>query len=335
MLSRTLLAAALAAGMIVSAHTVSPRDANAETKLSMVYPFPDFLIYTKLCKELAEKINAAGKGVVQIDVLPFNSIKMFQQPTAVKGGRMDLVCTPAAFYARAIPENEVISTSNSSAAKVRENGGAAMIDQLHQKHFNAKYLGWTASGGRFRIYMKDAPKWTGDGLVDLKGIKLRDNPIYGAFFRALNGSTHPMASTQVYAALEKGVVNASAWATIGLQGLKWDKFLRHAVMPEFYQTDIGWIMNLDRWNKLDGKAKQLIQNTVIDHENSARATLQKLAADEKASLEKGGMQFHNVPNPDKYLKMAVDSAYARITERLKKAKRDTAHVAKLRSLYQE
>ena len=335
MLSRTLLAAVLAAGMIVSVHTVAPRDASAETKLSMVYPFPDFLIYTKLCKQLAEKINARGKGVVQIDVLPFNSIKMFQQPTAVKGGRMDLVCTPAAFYARAIPENEVISTSNSSAAKVRENGGAAMIDQLHQKLFNAKYLGWTASGGRFRIYMKDAPKWTSDGLVDLKGIKLRDNPIYGAFFRALNGSTHPMAATQVYAALEKGVVNASAWATIGLQGLRWDKFLRHAVMPEFYQTDIGWIMNLDRWNKLDGKAQQLIQNVVIEHEKSARATLQKLAADEKASLVKGGMQFHNVPSPDKYLKLAVDSAYARIVERLKKAKRDTAHVAKLRSLYQE
>ncbi len=40
----------------------------AETKLTLVYPFPDFLVYTKNCKNLAKKINATGKGGVQIEV---------------------------------------------------------------------------------------------------------------------------------------------------------------------------------------------------------------------------------------------------------------------------
>ena len=57
--------------------------ALAETTLTLVYPFPDQLIYTKLCKELVDKINTAAKGEVKIDVKPFNSIKMFEQPTAV------------------------------------------------------------------------------------------------------------------------------------------------------------------------------------------------------------------------------------------------------------
>lgn len=319
----------LGVGALIAGAPGAP--ARAATELTLVYPFPDFLIYTKQCKDLAARITKAG---ITVKVLPFNSIKMFQQPTAARKGRVDLVCTPAAFYARAIPENEAISTSNVGAETVRANGGTAMIDQLNQKHYNVKYLGWTGAGGRFRIYMKDAPKFNG-GMLDLTGVKLRDNPIYGAFFKAMQGSTHPMGATQVYAALEKGVVNASAWATIGLKGLKWDKFLRHAVEPEFYQTDIGWIMNLDRWKKLSAGDRKILQDELIAAEIRHENTLKGLATSERATLVKEGMTFHNVPNAAAYSKLAVDSAYARMMGRLEKAKRPTAHVSKLRALYQQ
>ncbi len=309
--------------------------AKAETELTLVYPFPDFLIYTKLCKQLVDKINEAGKGVVKINILPFNSIGMFKQPPAVRAGRVDISCTPAAFYARGLPEAEAVATSNSSPAAVRANGGFKLLDDLHQKLFNVKYLGWTASGARFRIYMKNPPKFSTQGLVDFSGVKLRDNPIYGAFFRAMNATTHTFRATDTYSALEKGVVDAAAWATVGLQGLKWDKFLRHAVEPEFFQTDIGWIMNLDKWKSLDAKTQAVIQQTVIAHEGAGRATLQGLATAERKKLEAEGMKFYSVPNPKAYFKLAVDSAYQRMTDRLKKAKRDTAIVAQLRAKWRE
>jgi len=307
----------------------------AATELTLVYPFPDFLVYTKMCKELAQKITQRGKGMVSVKVLPFNSIGMFKQPTAIRKGRVDIACTPAAFYARAIPENEAVSTSSSSPKAVRANGGMKMLDGAHQKYFNMKYLGWTSSGALFRIYMKDAPKFTSKGVPDFTGIKLRDNPIYGAFFRAMNATTHPMKSSQVYSALEKGVVNASAWATVGLKGLKWDKFLRHAIEPEFYQTDIGWIMNLGKWKSLSPAARKLMQATIIEHENSARARLQKLAAAERATLIKEGMKFHKAPNRAAYLKLAIDSAYQRMEGRVKKAGRSTGHLGALRSAWQK
>jgi TRAP-type transport system periplasmic protein len=332
-----VLMTAAAAGIVGGlAFTQAPSSAKAdEVKLTLVYPFPDFLVYTKNCKALAQKINARGKGVVQIDVLPFNSIKMFQQAPAVSKGRVDLVCTPAAFYARAIPENEAISTASSTPMQARASGGTAIIDGLHRKHFNMKYLGWTAGGAKFRIYMKNAPKFNAQGLPDFAGVKMRDNPIYGAFLRALKASTHPLPSTAVFGALEKGVVDASPWATVGLKGLKWDKFLRHAVTPEFFQTDIGWTMNLNKWNGLSAKAKKILQDTVIEQEAINTAMLSKLAAQEEATLKKEGMVFHAVPNRAAYLKLAVDSAYERMMGRLNKAGRETAHVAKLRAAYQQ
>ncbi|MDJ0944865.1 MAG: TRAP transporter substrate-binding protein DctP [Kiloniellales bacterium] len=332
------LIAALAAPLAFCAALASPPlagGARAETTLTLVYPFPDFLVYTKSCKELAEKLNAAGAGVLKVDVKPFNSIGMFEQATAIQKGVVDLSCLPAAFYARALPENEAISTSNSGPEAVRANGGMAIIDELHQKHMGMKYLGWVDSGVKFHIYMKEAPKFTEAGLPNLKGVKMRDNPIYGAFFRALDAETHQMAATDVYPALQKGVVNASAWTSIGVKALKWDEFLRHRLDPDFYQTDISVIMNLKKWNGLDDAAKKILQDTVIAHEISSRAAREAEVVEEKKLLESEGMQIHAVKAGDEYLKIALESAYGRMTERLEKDGRPLDAAKKLRGLYQQ
>lgn len=324
-----------AAAAVIAATAFAAGPAAAETTLSLVFPFPDSLIYTKSCKALVKKINTAAAGEVKIDVKPFNSIKMFQQPDAVSKGAVDMVCTPAAFYAAKIPENEAISTSNSSPAIVRKNGGMKIIDELHQKYYNMKYLGWIDSGVGFYIYTEEPPKFKADGLPDFSGVKMRDNPIYGAFFRALGASTHNMPSNEVYSALEKGVVNASAWAAVGLIQFKWDKFLRHRVDPAFYQTDIGMLMNLDTWKSLSPKAQKIIQDTVIEHENSSRKARIADARAEAAQLKAEGMKFWETPAADEYLKIAIDSAYDRMTGRLKNMGRPLDAEQKLRKAYQE
>lgn len=305
-------------------------------ELTLVHPFPDALVYTKSCKEFVGKINKAGEGVVKVTVKGGDeAIKMFQQPAAARDGVVDMVCTPAAFYATQIPENEAISTSNSSPADVRKNGGMAVIDRLHARYMKLKYLGWIDSGPGFYIFTAEPPKLKPDGLPDFAGVKLRDNPIYGAFFRALGATTHNMPSTEVYSALEKSVVNASAWTSIGLMQLKWDKFLRNRVGPEFYQADIGMLMNLDRWNKLSAKAKDIVQKTAIEHESASRAARLKEVEAEQATLKKNGMAFHPLkPAAEKlYLKLAVDSAYERMEDRLKKANRPLDSAKQLRKLY--
>jgi hypothetical protein len=47
------------------------------------------------------------------------------------------------------------------------------------------------------------------------------------------------------------------------------------------------------------------------------------------------MKFYTVPNPKAYFKLAVDSAYQRMTDRLKKTKRGTGTVSRLRATWQE
>ena len=154
--------------------------------------------------------------------------------------------------------------------------------------------------------------------MDLSGVKLRDNPIYHAFFMAMNATTAGMPATEVYAASEKGVVDAAAWTSIGLMDLKWDKFMKYRVDPQFYNTDIGVIFNKDSWNSLSSESQDLIQNVVIEWEEKSYNDRQADVVAEAAALKAGGMEFvdHSPEGGAKYLKMADDAAWGRMKGRL-------------------
>lgn len=305
-----------AAGMAVA---MAPTLAQAEDRVSAVHAFPDFLVYTKTFLAMVDDINARGEGIVQIDVRGGpEAIGMFQQPAAVRDGVVDMVHTPGSFYGANVPEIDAMVASRVTPMEARENGGAALMDQAHQDRFGVKHLGWIDGGIKFHIYMNSEPKFNEDGVLDLTGVKLRDNPIYHAFFEAMNATTASMPATEVYAGLEKGVVDAAAWTEIGIPQLKWNEFLKYRVDPTFYNTDIGVIFNAEAWNALSAESQELIQSVVVEWEAKSYADRQtEVAADAKV-LADGGMTFvsHSEEAGAAYQKMADDAAWARMYERI-------------------
>ena len=308
---------ALAAASLAS--LLASTSAYAEDKVTAVHAFPGFLVYTQTFLAMVDDINARGKGIVQIEVKGGpEAIGMFQQPAAVRDGVVDMVHTPGSFYGKSVPEIDAMVASTVNPMEARANGGAALMDAAHQKRFNVRHLGWIDGGVQFHIYNSQKPKFGADGVLDLSGVKLRDNPIYDAFFMAMNATTAGMPATEVYAALEKGVVDAAAWTSIGLMDLKWDKFMKYRVDPQFYNTDIGVIFNKDSWNSLSAESQDLIQNVVIEWEEKSYNDRQADVVAEAAALKAGGMEFvdHSPEGGAKYLKMADDAAWGRMKGRL-------------------
>ncbi|MGI9371221.1 MAG: TRAP transporter substrate-binding protein DctP [Hyphomicrobiales bacterium] len=307
----------------------------AEDKVSAVHAFPTFLVYTKSFLAMVDEINKKGKGIVQIEVRGGpEAIGMFQQPQAVRDGVVDMVQTPGSFYGASVPEIDAMVAARVTPMDVRKNGGAALMDEVHQSRFNVKHLGWVDGGIRFHIYSTKEFKFGDDGVIDLTGVKLRDNPIYHAFFESLNATTASMKATEVYAALEKGVVDAAAWTSIGLMDLKWDKFMKYRVDPEFYNTDIGVIFNKDAWEKLSPESQKLIQDTVIEWEQKSYDARQKDKEADAAELQKRGMKFVKMSDEasTKYLAQAEDAAWGRMKGRMEKMG-GMENYDKLRKLY--
>jgi TRAP-type C4-dicarboxylate transport system substrate-binding protein len=311
-LQAVAFAVALAAALV-------PGRAQAVDQISAVHAFPTFLVYTKTFLAFVEDLNARGEGVVEITVRGGpEAIGMFEQPAAVRDGVVDMVHTPGSFYGASVPEIDAMVASHRSPMEVRANGGAALMDQAHRNRFNTTHLGWIDSGVHFHIYMVNEPTFNDNGVLDLTDVKLRDNPIYHAFFEALNATTSSMPSTEVFSALERGVVEATAWTAIGILDLKWDNFLNYRVDPSFYTTDIGIIMNLDSWNALSDESRRIVQETVIDWEQKSYDARQLDIVADAAALQEGGMQFVSMSEDGgvAYQTLADDAAWNRMLTRL-------------------
>jgi len=311
--------------------------AQAEDRISAVHAFPDFLVYTKTFLAMVDDINARGEGIVQIEVRGGpEAIGMFQQPEAVRDGVIDMVHTPGSFYGANVPEIDAMVASRVTPMEARANGGAAVMDAAHRERFNVTHLGWIDGGIKFHIFMNKAPVFDDNGVLDLTGVKLRDNPIYNAFFTALNATTSSMPATEVYSALEKGVVDSAAWTQIGIPQLKWNEFLTHRVDPFFYNTDLGVIMNLDAWNDLSQESRDLITTVVQEWEEKSYNDRQADVVTDNKVLSDGGMEFVSHPTEEAgaaYQKLADDAAWARMKDRIGDDAAGVERYNMLRKLY--
>ena len=196
-------------------------------------------------------------------------------------------------------------------------------------------LAWPDGGIGFHIYTAERPALRPDGMVDLSALTIRDNPIYHAFFEALGATTASLKSTEVYSALEKGVVDAAAFTSIGIRDQKWDKFLKYRIDPRFYRTDLAVIVNLDRWRALSAESRALLEAVAAEWEARSFAARAADREAEVAALAAGGMEIVAMEGAarDTYLRMASEAAWARMARRLERRGESTETVARLRALY--
>lgn len=285
-MKKSWLAALTLASVMMTGQAVAVETVTA------VHAFSPNLIYTQSFLDFVKKVNERGKGVVQIQVRGGPEvIGLPQQPDAVRNGVVDMAYTAASFYGGTVPERDVMVASNTNAPYARANGGIDLMNKIHQEKMGVYYLGWFDSGVKYNLYAVNKPKLDANGNLTVEGMRLRSNPVYDAFFKEVLGAQPiSLPTPEVYSALERGVVNATGWTQIGLNDLKWNRFLKYRVNPAFFSTDMGVIINLNRWNKLSEPAKKILQEVAIEHERDSSAKFGKLATEQLAKLDADGMQ---------------------------------------------
>jgi TRAP-type transport system periplasmic protein len=276
---------------LVAALAAAPQ-AHAVERISAVHAFAPSLIYTQSFLDFVKKVNERGAGVVQIDVRGGPEvIGLPQQPDAVRNGVVDMAYTAASFYAGSVPERDALVASNANAIHARGNGGIDLLNQIHQQKMGVYYLGWFDSGISYNLYTVNEPKLDAQGNLDVSTLRLRSNPVYDAFFRDVLGAQPVSIPTpEVYAALERGVVNATGWTQIGLKDLNWDRFLKYRIEPSFFSTDMGVIVNLNRWNRLSPQAKKILQDVAIEHEKATAERFIDLGNRQRQEMLAAGMR---------------------------------------------
>jgi len=297
--------------------------AFAADTISATHVFPASLIYSRSFLEYVKKANEAGKGEFTIQVRGGpEAIGMMEQPAAVRSGVVDMIYTPCAFYAAQVPECDAVSASTIDGPTARKNGGMDLLNQIHQKRIGVYNLGWVDSGIRFNLWSTKEPKLDSSGHIDIKGFKVRGNPIYNAFLtNYLGAQVINLPSTELYTALERGTVDLTAWTQIGLMDLNWDRYLKYRILPDFFSTDLHILVNLKKWQSLSPKTREILQRVAIEHEVSSLQALQKLWTEEQAELKKRGIKTV-AQSPDaskRFVEGARSASLARMKERMEKS----------------
>jgi hypothetical protein len=120
-----------------------------------------------------------------------------------------------------------------------------------------KYLGWFDSGVCYNLWTREEPEFDADGNLKVEGHEAaRQRRLQRVLHRVSGPQVIDLPTTEVYSALERGVVDATGWTQIGLIDLKWNEFLNYRIEPCFFSTDLGVIVNLERWNSLSDEAQE-------------------------------------------------------------------------------
>jgi TRAP-type C4-dicarboxylate transport system substrate-binding protein len=255
-----------------------------EVTLKAVSAFDPGTAFSADFEQFIERVNEAGKGVIQIEYVGGGGAVMnpFELGNAIQGGVVDIGNLPGAYYTNLLPEVDAIKLSQLTAPEQRANGAWAYMNQLHMEKMNAYDLARQKDCVPFHLYLNkeiDGP--------DLTGLNIRVTPIYREFFAALGASNVQTAPGEVYTALERGMVDGYGWPAQGVLDLGWHEVTKYRVDPGFYRVAVDVLVNLDTWNGLSDQQKAVLEEAGSWLETLCDADLELNEAEKQRQAEAG------------------------------------------------
>jgi tripartite ATP-independent transporter DctP family solute receptor len=152
-------------------------------------------------------------------------------------------------------------------------------------------LGWMDSGTR-NLYTKKPVK----GPADLKGLKIRmmGNPVFVDTMNAMGGSGVMMSFSELYSALQTGVVDGAENNPPSLltqnhyQITKFYSLTGHLIIPEIF------VFSRRSWETLSKEDQDLIKKLSREAQLEQRALWDKMVEESVQKLKAGGVEFIEV-----------------------------------------
>jgi TRAP-type transport system periplasmic protein len=239
------------------------------------------------------------------------AVKTPDQVQALQRGMVEIVFTTNAYYVSVLPEVDALKLSDFTPAEERANGAWAYVNELHKK-LGLYYMARLGLGTQFHLYLKKPIK-----SADLKGFNIRVSPMYLQAIKGLYGNPVVIPPTEVYAALERNVVDGYCWPSVGIGDWGWQKQTKYIVEPGFYQVPNPLLFNLKAWSSLPKKLQDLLTEAAAESEKRVVANFEELARKERPLLLKEGIQVIDLPAAEKerFLKVAYDEGWKDVLDK--------------------
>ena len=251
-------------------------------------------INQKLVERFAKDVDEMTGGEVRIKVFPVGAVVPFTETLeAVGRGILEAEHTGSVYFAGSEPAMALIGDMNGAYENSYQltdwfyyGGGLELAREVYER-FNLYYVGPVSWG------MGSVPtKKRVERMADFKGVKMRVVPGMGSdLMTRLGASTVTMPGSEVFSALDKGVIDATQWGTLSMnEELGFYQAAKFSLTPGFYSNPAAdFAVNLDTWNELEPEVQKLIEMAVRDLDREMTAQTRLADLDVLANAEARGL----------------------------------------------
>lgn len=261
--------------------------------------------FKQWCGTIKEKTGG------ELEFKPFGAkdiVGDFELFDAVKNGVLDAMNSFTLYWAGKLPATAFMSSYLMGLRYPHEwdvffysKGGLQVAREIFAKQ-GMHYVGRIHHGPNI-IHSKVPIR----SIEDFKGLKLRvPGGMIAEGFAAIGARTTLLPGGEVFAALEKGTVDAADYTgpavnwDLGFQQVTKYIWMGPEGLESIYQpVDLmDLVVNTNVWNKLSPKMKQFVEDEVQVYSNIHHAAIQKADMEAWGKFEKAGIEINRLPTED-------------------------------------
>ncbi|KAA5605309.1 DctP family TRAP transporter solute-binding subunit [Roseospira marina] len=289
------LAAPLAAPLVAAVLLASASVSLAATELKFAHAAPDTDLQQALAEHFADEVAKRTDGEVTVKIFPHGQLGNDQQMiSGTRSGIVDIVMSGLNNVDGLMPQVgglllPYIFTSREHAYKVLDGEvGQSLLADFED--FGMKGLGFPENGYR-NITNSRGPIREPE---DVRGLNIRTNnsAALNEMFALLGANPQPLPVSELYTALETGVVDAQEHPIPITHSFHYDEVQDYLSMTEHSYSMLFIAMNLKKFNALTPEQQQVI----VDVAQEATAYQRQMSIDKEASiladLKERGMEIN-------------------------------------------
>lgn len=283
---RTLLGAAVAALLAATA----PAGAQTTIRLLSAWPPNTSMIQAGESKFIANVEAASNKEIKFVRNGP-ETVPPFQQLQPLSTGVFNLLyTTPAYHQADSGMGSAIDGLLTTDPKKVRASGMMDWLNAYYRKKFGVVILALFPCPPNQFILREPLPA---DGT--LKGRKVRTNAAFEGIVRGLGGSPVGLPPSDVYSAMEKGVIDGTAAPQHAAADYKFYEVGKFMTRPGYGHTTLILMANAAAFDALPEKVRKALQDEAVKMEAYGTEEMIAITAQQNATMEQKGVKISQFP----------------------------------------
>lgn len=258
---------------------------------STIYPHHIGLV------KLSEEVKKRTNGQVDIQIFPLSQLGNERDLTeGVRLGTVDMTVVSNAIVANFVPEAVVFDlpylfqNQDHAMRALQSPAGLKVVNQIEGKI--GKVLAYYGTGTR-SVFNKVRPITKPE---DLKGLKIRvlQSKVFIATLNAMGALATPMPFSEVYGALQQGVIDGAENDPASLLGMKHYEHSQYYSLTNHFVLSGYVFINWDRWKTLTPEQQKILAEAAELSQKEERDYERRKHEEALAELKRLGVKINDV-----------------------------------------